>query len=227
MQQETSPIAVGSDDSDFFFAFEGEMSHLEPPEASKVRNNLPRSVNFSTKIFRVAGCCWVFLWFGPCAWRSRKFQSCQPWLGVFPKLMSFFVGKPLLVTRQLKSYQNPSTLRLWKISSFSPIFLYNFLSMIRLLCPSDSDMRKPGVACFWRPSTCATASSLAKPPRVPQVTMLGWACKWDLQQKMHTKRRKVHEFHEFNQCLLQCTALPWVSHSVVCVILFVPGRPHT
>ena len=33
---------MGSDDSDFFFAFEGEMSHLEPPEASKVRNNLPR-----------------------------------------------------------------------------------------------------------------------------------------------------------------------------------------
>ena len=26
----------------FFFAFEGETSHLEPPEASKVRNNLPR-----------------------------------------------------------------------------------------------------------------------------------------------------------------------------------------
>lgn len=42
LQQGTSPIAVGSDDSDFFFAFEGETSHLEPPEASKVRNNLPR-----------------------------------------------------------------------------------------------------------------------------------------------------------------------------------------
>ena len=158
----------------FFCLWRGDVP-FGAPGSFKSMKQLAQNccVNFSTKIFRVAGCCWVFLWFGPCAWRSRKFQSCQ-----------------------LKSYQNPSTLRLWKISSFSPIFLYNFLSMIRLLCPSDSDMRKPGVACFWRPSTCATASSLAKPPRVPQVTMLGWACKWDLQQKKHTKRRKVHEFHE-------------------------------